>query len=77
MDEHTNHSEVACLLQQISLEFEAARLGLTGLAFGTAQHTFINAKMERAAIYQEQLAEVVGEQQATRLMVEQYVKVIG
>jgi len=77
MEGQTNHSEVARVLQQITLEFEAAQRGLAGLAFGTAQHAFINAKMARATQYQGQLAQLVAEQQATRLMVEQYVKIIG
>ena len=34
-------SEVARLLSQISAEYEAARLGLTGLAYGVSQHEFV------------------------------------
>jgi hypothetical protein len=42
-------SEVASLMQRIDLEREAAQLGLTGLAYGTARHDFITARMERGA----------------------------
>src|SRR5438128_12673608 len=42
-------SEVASLMQRIDLEREAAQQGLTGLAYGTARHDFITARMERGA----------------------------
>ena len=42
-------SEVASLMQRIDLEREAAQHGLTGLAYGTARHDFITARMERGA----------------------------
>ena len=41
------NSEVARLLLQIREEFESARLGLSGLAEGTARHQVITTKMER------------------------------
>lgn len=63
-----NKSEVARLLQQIELEYEAARRGLTGLAFGTARHDFITAKMERMQQCQEQLGQLIGEHEATVLV---------
>lgn len=70
-------SEVARLLQQIELECEAAQRGLTGLATGTAQHAFIDAKMRHIEEYEKQLADYVGAAEALRLMCEQYIKVIG
>ncbi len=48
-------SEVAQLLQQISLEYEAATRGLTGLSAGSAKHSFITARLEQIGIYHEQL----------------------
>ncbi len=42
-------SEVASLMQRIDLEREAAQQGLTGLAYGTARHDFITARMELGA----------------------------
>jgi hypothetical protein len=63
-------SEVAQLLQQISLEYEAATRGLTGLSAGSAKHSFITAKLEQIGAYHEQLVNLVGEVQATHLVIE-------
>ncbi|HVU68029.1 MAG TPA: hypothetical protein VHD63_12900 [Ktedonobacteraceae bacterium] len=63
-------SEIAHLLQQIDLEYSAARAALTDLACGTAQHEFITARMERMSFYQEELSHRVGRQEAVRLLVE-------
>jgi len=63
-------SEVARLLQQISLEYEAATRGLTGLSAGSAKHSFITAKLEQIGAYHEQLVNLVGEVQATHLVIE-------
>lgn len=63
-------SEIARLLQQIDLEYSAARNALVGLALGTAQHEFITARMERLTLCHEQLAEYVGSHEASRLLVE-------
>ena len=49
-------SEVAQLLQRISLECEAATRGLTGLSAGRAKHSFITARLEQIGVYHEQLA---------------------
>jgi len=70
------HSEVAQLLQQIDLEYSAARNALTGLALGSAQHEFINARMERLTVCHEQLALYVGAQEASRLLIEQLERAI-
>jgi|GEM_PF-1193488 hypothetical protein len=70
-------SDVARLLRQIDLEYEAAQQGITGLAVGTARHDFINARMEQVAVYQEQLATCVGETEATRLIYDHYAQHIG
>jgi len=63
-------SEVARLLQQISLEYEAATRGLTGLSAGSAKHSFITARLEQIGAYHEQLTSLVGEVQATQLVIE-------
>ena len=65
-----NPSEVARLRQRIADEYTAAQRGLSGLAFGTAQHAFITKKMEAIHQCHAQLKELVGEQQATQIMVE-------
>lgn len=67
-------SEVARLLQQISLERQAAKSGLTGLASGKARHDFITAKEERIAALHEKLTTIVGKEQATQLVVDVYSK---
>jgi hypothetical protein len=63
-------SEVAQLLQQISLEYEATVRGLKGLSAGSAKHSFITARLEQIGAYHEQLASLVGEVQATQLVIE-------
>lgn len=63
-------SEIAHLLQQIDLEYSAAREALTGLTCGTAQHEFITARMERLNGYHEKLSQYVGVQEASRLLIE-------
>ena len=63
-------SEVAQLLQRISLEYEAATRGLTGLSAGSAKHSFITARLEQIGVYHEQLVSLVGEVQATQLVIE-------
>jgi hypothetical protein len=54
-------SEVARLLAQIGAEYEAAKSGLTGLAYGTSHHEFITARMEHMGQLHEQLQRMVGE----------------
>ncbi|MEO8970939.1 MAG: hypothetical protein ABI406_04970 [Ktedonobacteraceae bacterium] len=65
----SNQSEVARLMQQITLEYEAAGRGLNGLAQGTALHTFINAKQERIGACHEALQQIVGKAEAIKLVV--------
>lgn len=63
-------SEVAWCMEQIALAYEAAQCGLSGLAYGTAQHQFITAKMVTIGEHHEALKQLVGEQEAIRLVVE-------
>jgi tRNA splicing ligase len=65
-----NKSEVARVLEQIELEYQAAHRGLYGLAFGTAKHQFITARMEQMGKLHEKLQTMVGEEQAVKLLVE-------
>ncbi len=69
-------SEVAGLMQQIELEYEAAARGLAGFAI-TARHDFINAHMERIAVYHAALKEQVGDEKAIKLLYDLQVNVIG
>jgi hypothetical protein len=63
-------SEVARLLAQIRAEYEAAHLGLGGLAYGTGTHAFITQKMDNMGKLHEELKAIVGES-AMDLVVEQ------
>lgn len=70
-------SEVAQLRQKIVEEYEAMKQGLSGLALGTAKHAFIDARMKRVDVYCDELAQHIGEQEATQTISELYVQVIG
>jgi hypothetical protein len=63
-------SEVARLLTQISMEYEAAQRGLSGLVSGTSQHAFITHKMENMGRYQQELQNLVGEMPAIAMIAE-------
>ena len=58
---HDQQSEVACLLSQISAEYEAAQRGLMGLTYGMSQHDFITARMENMGQIHSQLRLLVGD----------------
>jgi hypothetical protein len=61
-DPQEQRSEVARLLAQISREYEAAQLGLSGLAQGISQHRFITIRMERIEELHTQLRSLVGDE---------------
>lgn len=65
-----NKSEVARVLEQIELEYQAAHQALHGLASGVAKHQFITSKMERMGKWHEKLQTLVGEEQAGQLLAE-------
>ncbi len=65
-----NQSEVARLVAQIDAEYEAAQRGLEGLSEGTSQHAFITARVENMERCREALEQIVGADEATRLVVE-------
>ncbi len=66
-----NQSQIRRLLDTIDLEYQAASLGLTGIALGTSMHEFITARMERIEVAREQLVELVGVEHAAELVVKQ------
>ena len=70
MEQRESKSEVARVLEQIELEFQAAQRGLYGLAFGTAKHEFITSKMEQMGKLHEKLQTMVGEKEAVKLLAE-------
>ena len=61
-------SKVAQVRQQIQAEYEAATQGLSGLASGTARHDFIHARTENIGKCHEQLAQLVGPEQAISII---------
>lgn len=54
-------SEVAHLLLQISVEYEAAQRGLKGFTYGSSQHEFIAARMKNMGQIHAQLQTLVGD----------------
>ena len=68
--ENTCKSEVTCLLVQIKQQYEAAQMGLSGLAQGTARHAFISARMESMRRLHKELQHLVGPEQAIQLVAE-------
>ena len=68
-----NQSEVARLLAQIDMEYEAAQNGLTGLASGISSHQFITARTERISDLHSLLQTMVGES-ATALVAEHFIE---
>ncbi|HEX9133315.1 MAG TPA: hypothetical protein VF844_13565 [Ktedonobacteraceae bacterium] len=71
-----NQSEVARLHQQIELQLEAMRRGMSGLARGRARHSFIRAQMDRIGACQDELAAYVGERIANQVISSLYVEVM-
>ena len=67
----TNEISVARLLQEIDLQYQAAYYALSGNAVGVAKHEFITARTERLEVIREQLAGLVGSDEATKLVIEQ------
>jgi hypothetical protein len=56
-----NKSEVARILEQISLEYEAAYRSMHAYAAGAAKHQFITARMENMGNLHSKLQEIVGD----------------
>ncbi len=71
-----HQSEVALLHQQIELQLEAMRRGLSGFATGKARHAFIRAQMDRVGECQDALATYVGEGVANQVICSLYVEVM-
>ena len=65
MDERENKSEVARLMRQIELEYEAAHRAMHGFAAGAGKHEFITARMENMGRCHERLTDLLGEREAT------------
>ena len=70
MDDLESKSEVARLMRQIELEYEAAQRAMYGFAAGAGKHQFITARMENMGRCHEQLKTLVGEREATKALAE-------
>ena len=68
MDALESKSEVARIMRQIELEYEAAYRAMHGYAAGFASHQFITARMEGMGRCHEQLVALVGEREATEAL---------
>jgi hypothetical protein len=64
-----NKSEVARILEQISLEYEAAHRLMYGFAAGAGKHQFISARMANMGNLHRELKEIVGDS-ATEMVAE-------
>ena len=71
-----HQSEVALLHQQIELQLEAMRCGMSGFATGKARHAFIRAQMDRIGECQDALAIYVGEGIANQVIYSLYIEVM-
>jgi hypothetical protein len=70
-----NESEIARLMAEIDLQYQAAQYALSGQAVGIAQHQFITARLERIESARQELVELTGdEDQANQLVITQMEK---
>ncbi len=72
-----SQSEVAQLRKKIAEEYETMRLGFSGFASGTAKHAFIDTRMRRVDRYHQQLSKQIGEEEATLVICELYINIMG
>ena len=68
-------SDVARLRKQIELEYEAAARGLHGYAI-VSRHSFIAARLQRISEYHQELVELVGEHEATEVVLQAQEKAV-
>jgi hypothetical protein len=69
-------SEVARLKEQIERECQAMQLGFSGYA-AVGRHEIIANRYKALGKYMEQLDALVGEEEATNIVAETYIKVLG
>jgi hypothetical protein len=69
-------SEVARLKRQIEQECEAMKQAMDGLRVA-ASHDIIHHRYDSIGSLQEQLAAIVGEQEAAVIAIEAYIQTIG
>jgi hypothetical protein len=71
-----SNSNISDLRASIEAEFVAMRNGLYGLAAGTSKHAFIEAKMKHIGIFEDQLSQHIGSEQATSFSCQAYIRVM-
>ncbi|MBE3561316.1 MAG: hypothetical protein IMW89_19160 [Ktedonobacteraceae bacterium] len=69
-------SEVAKLRELIERQCEAMKLAMSGFA-RTASHEIIQRRYLSLGETQQRLAQEIGEQEAAKVMVETYIKILG
>ncbi|GAC1691870.1 MAG: hypothetical protein PVS3B1_30730 [Ktedonobacteraceae bacterium] len=69
-------SEVAQLREKIEYEIQAMKWGLTGFA-AIASHKVIENKYNQIGNYQDQLGELIGETEASKVVVDTYIKLMN
>jgi len=69
-----SQSEVARIKQEIETTYLAGKLGLAGLTFGMARHSFIEKRTENLGRLHSELQELIGETEAMTLFVETVAK---
>ena len=69
--QNRNESDLRRLLQEIDINYQAAALGLSGIALGTSMHQFITARLERIEGARKELVNLVGDpDEANKLVIE-------
>ena len=68
--EEANRSEIAALRGRIRAQNLAAQAALTSFAQGSAQHAFIKRRYQKMDEYLRKLAELVGEDEAIKIVIE-------
>jgi hypothetical protein len=62
------NSEVSRIREEIALEYQAAKQGLSGLSNGSARHDFIQSKTGNIGKCHEKLLELVGPEEAISIV---------
>jgi hypothetical protein len=69
-------SEIARLRRQIELECEAMKQAMNNFRV-TSSHEIINNQYNNIGNMQEQLATIIGEQEAAKIAIDIYIQAIG
>ncbi|MFL5659460.1 MAG: hypothetical protein ACJ8CB_35410 [Ktedonobacteraceae bacterium] len=64
-------TELQRLLSQIEQEYDAAYRGMNAFSDGAARHSFINARMSNIDKCRKELVDLVGENEAFKLLLQE------